>query len=63
MGRFDEKESGHLSDLSSRLLIGHDDEVPGLEICPCGSPSPCLENLEEKILRNGIVQVKPNGPS
>ena len=63
MGGFDEEESGYLSDLSSRLLIGHDNEVPGLEICSCGSPSSCLKNLEEKILRGGIILVDPNGPS
>jgi len=63
MGRFDEEETGHLSDLSSRLRICHHNEVPRLEICSGRSPSPCLKDLEEKILRDGFVLIDPDGPS
>ena len=63
MGRFDEEESGHFPDPSSCLRVGDDNEMPGLEVCSGWSPSPCLEDLEEKVIWNGSVLINPNGSS
>jgi len=56
------EEPGYLANSFSRLRVCHNDEVPGLKVCCGGSPSPCLKDLEEKILWDGFVLVDPDGP-
>jgi hypothetical protein len=62
MGRLDEEKAGYIPNAFSRLQIYHHDEVPGLKVCCGSSPSPCLKDLEEKILWNGFVLVDPDRP-